>query len=506
MAHNIVMGQRIVGTMSADGKVNYDGDHVQSVIREIVAGRENQGGKSGGSFFTNVRVIYKWDQNRKDNNDAVYKMWKNNPIIQNRVRQLNALTFGRGFMYSYDDATKETIDRCWRLNRLRQKLNAMGTDSQLYGEVFIGLFPQQTGDVLIAVYESGQVDIDFNPANVDDINEYIVVYKNPETDKDEQLRFQPVYKYLNEIEYLNPVQKTVKKIKRNISGKSMISGFDGVMIHLKFNNSSSEVHGTSDFRQIFNITNEYMDFRSDRLAIHQLYGSPMFDIEIDTEDPSVIMDRIEELAGFTIGSNPVHNKNEKWTPLEFKNSADSAEFDEKGMRGLICAGTGFPEYLLFNQGDGDKSGNGTFALNKLAEDRQDAFGDAFADMHKFILAIAGQDITAVDEGQIIFPEISTMSEKVKAETYVLKVGAGICSRETASYNTGHNWEIEEKRIMEEREQFGMDSDFAGMIGGRFSSRINNQDPDRDDGSEDRMERMKGANIKSQVMGEGVQNN
>lgn len=506
MAHNIIMGQHVIGTMDNSGKVNYDPNHVSEVLQEMIAGQENTGGKSLGSFFTNVRVVYKWDKNRKENNDAVYLLWKNNPIIQNRVRQLNALTFGRGFTYSYDESTKEIIDRYWRINRLRQKLNAMGTDSQLYGEVFIGLFPQQTGDVLTAIYESNQVEIDFNPANVDDVNEYIVMYKNPETDKDEVLKFQPVHKFLNDIEYLNPIAKGVYKAKKAITGKSMVGGFDGAMIHLKFNNSSSEVHGTSDFRQIFNIVNEYMDFRTDRLAIHQLYGSPMFDIEIDTNDPQVIMDRIEELAGFSIGSNPVHNSNEKWTPLEFRNNADSAEYDEKGMRGLMCAGTGFPEYLLFNQGDGDRSGNGTFALNKLAEDRQDAFGDAFADMHKFILAITGGDISVIDEGQIIFPEISTMSEKVKAETYVLKVGAGICSRETAAYNTGHNWEIEEKRILGEKDRFGMDSDFAGMIGGRFSHRGNNQDPERDDGEDDRMERMKGANIKNQVMGSRKQNN
>lgn len=478
------------------GELSPSGEIIKSntKISEQIAGQQTSG-KKGGFVGGSAKVVYKFDKNRNANNDAIYNLWKNNPIIQNRINQLNSLVFGRGFDYSYETATEEIIDRFWNLNRVRNKLNALGTDAQLYGEIFIGLFPQKNGDVLMAIYESNQVNIDFNPANVDDVNKYIVTYKDEEKNKDETVEFIPAYKYLNDIEFTNTaVGRTIRKVRKSLGKVSM----QNVMVHLKFNNSSAEVHGTSDFRQVYSTVNEYMDFRSDRLAIHQMYGSPMFDIEIDTEDDKYIEQRIEELSDFTIGSNPVHNSKEKWTTLEFKNPADSAKHDEASMRGLISAGLNFPEHLVFNQGN--ESEGGTFALNKLAEDRQDAFGNAFTEIHKFVVAIAGGDIANVNEGQIVFPEISTMSEKAKAETYVLKVGANICSRQTASYNTGHSWEIEQPRIAEEMEMFSLDDATLGRVGGRFTTRKNNQDPDRDDGTRDRREKLEVKNVTSAIMG------
>lgn len=514
MGYEVIMGGQVIGTLGRDGKMNYDPDHVQTKVQEMIAGQASTGGKSGSKgFFTSVKVVYKWDRNRMANNDAIYALWKKNPLVQNRIRQLNALVFGRGFSYSYDDATKDLIDRFWRFNRVKQKLNPMMTDAQLYGEVFIALLPQKSGDVVMCVYESNQVEVDFSPSNVDMVNQYIVGYKDEEANKDVQLKFMPMYQYLNDLEFgsAGVMAGAVRKVRKalGMNGTAGLKGFDGAMIHVKFNAGSAEVRGTSDFRQSYGVINDYMDFRGDRMAIHQLYGSPSYDIEIDTDDPEVIAGRIEELAGFTIGSNPVHNAKEKWKPLEFKGASDSVEYDEKAMRGLICASTGFPEHLLFNQSIGQESEDGTFALNKMAEDMQDSFGDAFVDMHKFVVAIGGGDITKIDEGQIVFPEISTMSEKAKAETYVLKVGAKICSRKTASLNTGHNWDIEEKQILEEDQVFGSlvgSQEGGGMMGGRFSTKANNQDPNRDDGSEDRQARANSRNISTQVMGSRKTNN
>ncbi len=498
----IEMDGEVIGFLGSDGKMNYNTDQFQSKIQEIVAGQSATG--KGGFVKTSVRVIYKWDRSRDANNNAIFNLWKRNPIVQNRVRQLNSLIFGRGFTYAYEDSTQAMIDRFWRVNRFRSKLNALCTDAQLYGEVFIGLFPQSSGDVLATVYESNQVDIDFDPANIDNVREYVVGYRDEELGKDVNIRFRPVYQYLNEMELsTSPMTKVINKVKSMVGGKK-IAGYDGAMIHIRFNNSSTEVHGTSDFRQVFPILNEYMDFRADRLSVHSLYGSPMFDISIDTEDPNVIANRIEELAQFTIGSNPVHNNKEKWTPMEFKHNADSAKEDERAMRGLLCAGTGFPEHLLFNQGAGND--DGTFSLNKIAEDMQDAFGDAFKEMHKFVLSVAGMDMSTIDGGQIVFPEISTMSEKAKAETYVLKVGAKICSRKTAAMNTGHNWFIEEGQILKEFEQFGSDNDYAnalsGIMGGRFSNKGNR---DGDDGSDDKNSRQHAGNITTQTFGNRKQN-
>lgn len=501
MGYEVILGKQVIGTVGLDNKVNYDMDKVSATIKEMVAG------SSGGSFFTSAKVIYRWDRNRRANNEAVYNMWKSNPIIQNRVNQLNALTFGRGLKWIYDKSIQEIIDRFWRINRLRNKLNPLSTDSQLYGEVFIGLYPQATGDVLIGIYESTQVDIDFDPGNIYNVNKYYVTYKDEEKGTDERFEMMPIEKYLNEIEFSSPVGTGKKRGNMGLNGMARVAG-KGVMVHIKFNNSTSEVYGTSDFKQIFDILPDYMNFVGDRLTIHQMYGSPAYDIEIDTDDPDVITNRINELAGFTIGSNPVHNASEKWKPLQFNSNGLSSAEDEKVLRGLICAGTGFPEYLLFNQND--NGSDNTFALTKIAEDRQDTFNEAIRDIHKFVVAVGGGDPSLVDDGgQIIFPEINTMSEKAKAEAYILKVGAKVCSRRTAALNMGHNWDIEEQQIIDEESIFGElmgNSDVAGAIGGRFTSRINNQDPNRDDGTDDRNARANASNITTQVIGDRKVNN
>lgn len=504
--YNAVSTDRVVATienipiafMGLDNKIRYD----KEKISEMVAGSQ------GGKFtITSVKPTYQFDSNRKANNDLIYSFFKQNTLMQNRVRIVNSLVFGRGFTYSYDNATKIAIDRFWAVNKFRPQLNKMGTDLQLYGDVFLGLFPQDTGDVLVGVYHPSSVDIDFNPINPSDINHYYVSYRNEETNKDETFQMYPIEKFIRDVEYDGPISGTVRKVKKLLSGNPLPGGMKGCMVHISANATSSEIHGTSDFRQSYGPLNDYMDFVGDRLNIHQIYGSPMIDIEIDTDDQDKIDQRIEELIGFQFGSNPVHNKQETWTPLELKINAAPAQHDEKVLRGLICAGTGIPEHLLFNQIE-DQDESGTFVLNKMAEDIQDSFGDAIIDVHKFVAYMASIDMINVTDGQIIFPEISTMSEKLKAETYVLKVGAKICSRKTASYNTGHNWDTELVQIQEEMAIFEDpmdDPNMAGIIGGRESSRINNQDPNRDDGLDDKNARQGAKNVNDQTFGEGVTN-
>ena len=495
--HIVIGGKHVVASMGADGKLNYD----REAIKELIAG---ESGKTSGRFNTTAQVIYRYDSSRKVNHDNMWKLWKNNPLIDNRIVQLNALVFGKGLKWIYDKSIQEVIDRFWRVNRLKRKLTDISTDGQLYGEVFIGLFPQPSGDVLMSIYESRQVDIDFDPSDVYKINRYIVTYKNDETGKEEQFDMMPIETYLNEIEFTKSINAgLVTKVRKalGLNGAAKVKG-KGVMVHVKFNHSSGEVYGTSDFYQGSDLVQDYMDFIGDRLTIHQLYGSPSYDITIDTDDPQEIEDRIEELAGFAIGSNPVHNTKETWKPLEFQNGAVSPSQDDKLLRGLISAALKFPEYMLFNQSENGNDNENTFAVTKIAQHRQEAYSEAFTDMHKFVVAIAGGDPSLVDEGQLIFPEIDTMSEKAKAETYILKVGANICSRRTAAMNMGHNYDIEQQQILEEMETFGMlgeNSDFAGVLGGRFTNRENNEgnpNGEGDHGDRDRDRRSDPTNIQT----------
>jgi hypothetical protein len=508
MGYDIKLGKQIIGSVGPDNKINYIPEKVTAAISEIIAG---QGGRTGG-LFTSAKVIYRWDKNRKTNNDMVYSIWQNNPLISNRVNQLNSLIFGRGMKYMYDEGTQEIIDRFWRINRLRSKLTMISTDGQLYGEVFMALYPQKTGDVKIAFYESNQVEIDFNPGNVFEINKYIISFKNEETGKTETINLAPIDEFLNSIEFeaYIPFGRTSRK-RGNIGmrGRSLMNRTKGVMAHVKFNCSTSDIYGISDFKQVMDILPDYMDFVGDRLTLHQLFSSPAYDITIDTDDPQVIVDRVAELAGFSIGSNPVHNAKEEWKPLQADMKKTNADNDEDVMRGLISAGLSFPEHLVFNQLRQRNENENTFAIMKIAEDRQDSYGEILADIHKYVVAIAGGDPSSIDNGQIIFPEVNTMSEKQKAETYALLTGANIISRQTASTTLGHNWQVEEPKMIEEMEKFGLvteNPDMAGRLGGRESESRSGQSSNPDDGSSDRRARMGSRNITTQVFGDRKANN
>ena len=64
-------------------------------------------------------------------------------------------------------------------------------------------------------------------------------------------------------------------------------------------------------------------------------------------------------------------------------------------------------------------------------------------------------------------------------------------------------------VLDEAAIFGAligNSDVAGAVGGRFTSKINNQDPERDDGADDRVARTNAQNITTQIMGDRKTNN
>ena len=64
MGYEIALGKRVVGVVNPDNTVSYDLESIREEIKEMIAG---QSGSSG--FFTTAKVIYRWDRNRKTNND-----------------------------------------------------------------------------------------------------------------------------------------------------------------------------------------------------------------------------------------------------------------------------------------------------------------------------------------------------------------------------------------------------------------------------------------------------
>ena len=97
--HVMLGGKTIVGTLGADNKIHYDKDAINTAVKEMIAG---QSGKTTGKFNTTAQVVYRYDNSRKTHHNNMWSLWKANPLMQNRITQLNALVFGRGLKWVYE--------------------------------------------------------------------------------------------------------------------------------------------------------------------------------------------------------------------------------------------------------------------------------------------------------------------------------------------------------------------------------------------------------------------
>lgn len=425
-------------------------------VTELIAGAV---GEKASSFSTSTQANYRYDSSRKSNSEDLYDLWRANPVLQNRTNIINSLIFGNGINIAYSDTTtKEIVDRFWRINRLEDKLDQIGSSAQLFGEIFVGVFPQKSGDLLVEFYDNTQVDIDFNPMIPSQVMNYILSYKDEDKEEDVKVILTPIETYLNEIEFSSsPNNGKVASVKKSVGLNSTKGIGKGLMAHVKFNSVTSEVYGTSDFYSTSDILQDYFGFVGDRLTVHQLYGSPIYDITIDTDNPQDIIDRIEELDGFTIGSNPVHSANETWQMLNGGgtgqgNSSSDAGQDNTMLQSIIASGLSVPISFLFQKVDNNNDIENTFAMTKFAKGRQTKFRSLFNDLHKVVVSIAGGDISTVKKEELIFPEIDTSSQKQLAETLALRITSNITSRQTACTMLGLNWEEEKNRILAENEE------------------------------------------------------
>lgn len=404
------------------------------------------------SFFTSNMPNHRYDHHRKANLDDLYRAWRDNPIYQSRTMQMNSLIFGNGINIAYSDKeTKKKIERFWRINRLSDKLDQIGSQAQLFGEIFVGLFPQSSGDVLIEFYDSTQIDIDFDPRFPSRAKNYVLSYYDEEKMENVKMIFKPLEKYLNDIEFVDQeIRKKVAFVPKNEESMN-------VMGHIKFNSIPSEVYGTSDFFSVYDIINDYMGFVGDRLTIHQLYGSPIYDITIETDNKQDIIDRIEELQGFTIGSNPVHNHRETWQLLNSGsagagNASCDALQDDHILKGLIAGGLHMPVSFLFQTVSQNNDVENTYAMTHFAKSRQNDFKSFFNDIHRYVIHIGKGNMDNIIDAELVFPEIDTSSQKELAETYALRVTSNITSRQTACASLGLNWDEEKERILNEFEE------------------------------------------------------
>lgn len=436
---------------------------------------------SGGGFSSSVpEAIRKPPANRGERLKVGHELWKKDALGGAIVNLTCFFTFGRGLVIQATGVAKELLQKFWAKNDLKKQAKTFCAEGVAFGEVFLKLVvhkedvpsPRNPNRML---WRTGQVEvvpiapelvfaIDHNPANVMDINEYIIRFLVKDGDKETVIE-----------EKWPPINKFDPAVH------------EAAIAHLKFNAASNDLFGTSELVRVVEWIDNYSEFLRDGVIINKLYRSPCYDITIKEADEGEIRRAVRRYEDWEIGMNPVHNDREEWKILEFSGANVSQKESRRAILLMAAAGVNLPEFML---ADGSNANLASAKAQQLPavkkfEDRQEEFRDFWNAVHRFVLDVAevlagvqgleaeedfeGEPFWAID---VKFPPISVERDEDVATANEKAIEGGYMSPQTAAARLGLDYERESLLIVEaaietERralkiEEFKQSEDFAAL--------------------------------------------
>ena len=94
------------------------------------------------------------------------------------------------------------------------------------------------------------------------------------------------------------------------------------------------------------------------------------------------------------------------------------------------------------------------AISKL-DDKRGSYGEALVEINHRLLELKGMGNT--DGGEIFWPQVLPINELEQANALQADMNLGVVSKQTAAIERGRNWEVEQKRIEEDK----LDTDNVG---------------------------------------------
>ena len=452
-------------------------------VREIITM------SAGGTFTANdLDAPTRAPENRPQRLEAGYEMWKKDPMGGQIVLQTTNFTFGSGHkVTSPVERVRDVIKKFDRKNGMGRRFKRLSDESVAYGEIFLKLVPHRE-DIevpgtkkprfrwrkgqtqVVPIDPANIVGIDHAPDNVEDITNYIFAYEVEENGQKKQVE-----------EKIPPIDKFDFD-----SGKA-------AMIHLKLNDASNDVFGTSDLLRVAEWVNKLSEYNRDSFIINKLYRSPMIDITIIDGDETDVRRAIRRYQNFEIGSNPVHNDKEKWDILEFTGANVSQMEARRALLLMIATGVGFPEFFFADGSNSNLASSKTQIVptTKKFEDRQGIWQDFMMKLYSFVLDVAleigevdGLDLEPDFEEEffwdfdIQFPPILLLDQKDVAASNKSAIGDGYMSKATAAARMGLDFENEKMLIEEEGGQQG------GELPGQGSEEVEGTNEETDEEEED----------------------
>ncbi len=386
----------------------------------------------GSPFFKQMYLADYWKMHSK------LFWYKNYSAIAKMVVDMTRnFVMGKGFNVQFEDQKAQDVwNRYEDLSEIQEHSRQWCDDLTWAGENMIKKIPGPAGIMHKAIDASTIWEIVTDPEDINDIKYYHQQYNTQY-----QLygtKDAPISKYI-----INQIPPEL-------------------LIHTKVNVTPYEKRGRSDLLGVLLYFKYYEDYISAKLARAKNEASFIWDVEIDgsDEDVQAYIMSTENIADVPPGSENVHNKAVKRTPLSPTFGKAGADAVINDILSYVAMGVGIPVNYMGTFGTGGYTKAGalvaTEPVAKKMVERQQKMEFLIRRIVKDVLVYNKMDPKKYTF-EITFPEIMEEDRTTKIQDLYLARDNGTFANSTVSYMvakelkvTKYDYESEQEKIKKER--------------------------------------------------------
>jgi hypothetical protein len=404
----------------------------------------------GTPFFKQMYLYDYWAMHSKC-------FWYSNysGIAKLIVDMTRNFVMGKGFNVTFEDSKAQDVwNRYEEISNIQEESRNWCDELTKFGENMLKKVPHPITKVMHKSFDPSTIwEIVTDPENISDVKYYHQQYNTQY-----QLygtKDAPISKYI--INQLPPELVT----------------------HTKINVTSYEKRGRSDLLAPLLYFKYYEDYTQAKLARAKNEAAFIWDVEIDgsDEDVQAYINSTESIVDVPPGSENVHNKSVKRTPLSPTFGKAGADQIAQDILSYVAMATGIPTSYMgtFNGNGGTRAGAlvATEPVAKKMLERQQKMETLIRRIVKDVLVANSLDPMKC-KFEVNFPEILEEDRSTKIQDLYSAVDRRTLSHETASYIvakelkiTKYDYETEQEKIAGEDKKSAMfmppspDSDLTG---------------------------------------------
>lgn len=429
------------------------------------------------------KTPYSYIKGQEEVRKIARELYLSNAMVSWFVDTTVSFVVGRGFVLPHkaESPIAAVINRFNEINEVQYMLRKMYRGDMIEGEGFYRLFIARKdgdyggkkGDVFLRRVDTDLVKIDFNPADPQDVNYYMVSWYDQVAHQQVVEKIPPLEKFL----YSEGVTDDEVSFTPAKQKKVVIRG-NSCMIHFKMNDLPNQVNGVSDVRKLIEWVELYAELLRSGTIVFKLRAAGAYDITIDCDDPDTFEKEAAKYTTWTIGNNFIHNSKVKTETREFTSSMDSFEELKAALFLMIITGTRMGENYAGSTGSGSRATAQTIELPTMKnfEERQDDWIWMWRKIYKAVILVSekfaapaletpgikiGKVGGLIEEYEknfkdlIQLPEVSTKERLRLIENLQKEKDLGTVSLQTASDELGRDYKVEQDNKKKHQDEYGM---------------------------------------------------